>query len=365
MTQIRHTRILLVEDDPSTIALMREVLSRHPGGCEVDTADSGAAALDKLVGGRYDLMLLDYKLPGMDGLKILSAALETVPGLPILFVTGFGSEKVAAEAIKLGACDYLVKGEDYHRNLPGAVAAALERARLKRELEEARQESLYQAQKLSNIGKIVSEVAHDLRNPITIFSTALETIRDSEDKAKAVEKNLDLMLRNVDRARNVINGLLDFSKPKEYRFAPHPAGRVVAELADSVKYKCQKQEVELRVEVPDGLPEVELDEQHFKGALLNLLLNAVEAMPEGGTLSVSAAAEGGRFLVRIADTGVGISAEDQKRLFQRYFTTKKTGTGLGLITANQVILRHHGSLRVQSETGKGAVFTIDLPLGGR
>ncbi|MFA5140223.1 MAG: ATP-binding protein [Elusimicrobiota bacterium] len=220
----------------------------------------------------------------------------------------------------------------------------------------------FQTAKLATLGRILSEVLHDLRNPLSILSTSLETVRDAKDKERALAMTLDLMLRNVERSREIINSLLDFSRLKPFSFKPADLRAVVGELLDHLRLKCEQQHIELGLEAARDLPPVELDVQHVKGALLNLLMNAVEAMPKGGSLTVGLASSDGRVSIRVADTGGGVREADRPRLFERYFTTKPHGTGLGLIMVREVVRQHGGSVEFESVPGKGTAFTVRLPV---
>jgi signal transduction histidine kinase len=361
-------RILLVEGDPDERRMMRDALTAGENPFDVDEAASGLEALEKLrVPPGYDLVVLDCMLPGCDGLDVIDKMRSADLRTPVVLVACADRARIAMQSLGLGISELVLKGVDFMPDLPQIVQGALDKSGTARKAQRAREEREFQAEKLARLGRILSEVLHDLRNPLSIISTSLEAIRDAKDKEKAVGMTLELMLRNIERSRQLINSLLDYSRPKELSLRPADLCAVVAELVEHLRLTCEKQGIALRFDRPAGVPEAELDVQQVKGAVLNLLMNAVQAMPKGGSLTVAVSEDLGQREVRleIADTGVGIKLEDQKHLFERYFTTKPQGTGLGLIMVREVVRQHHGGIRVKSGEGAGTTFTLTFPVAQR
>lgn len=360
-------KILLVEDAPDQRALIQMVFKDADDVYAIDEADSGTAGIEKGKNGNYDIILLDYMLPGCSGMELLKKLRENGNKTPVLFMTAVKNATLTIEAMRLGISDFILKEGAFQLLLPAVVKRILDKIALEKRLKEVEEESRFQAEKLANLGKILSEILHELRNPLSIISTGLEALRDAKDKEKAVKLTLDLMLRNVDRTRHTINDLLDFSRPKKYAFEKADLRSTVEEILKHLKLKCDREHIALSLDSPPGLPPLTMDSQHIKGALLNLLLNAIEAMPYGGKLSVSISELGDKSGLRmdIADSGTGMDEETRRRLFERNFTTKEHGTGLGLIITHQIIEQHQGTIDVDSAPGKGTTFTIQLPFEHR
>ncbi|MFC1679133.1 sensor histidine kinase [Elusimicrobiota bacterium] len=360
-------RILMVEDNADQRNLIRQVFKISSPHFELEEAVTGTEAMVKIMASDYDLILLDHRLPGKTGLEVLENIRKEGSQTPVIMMTADTNARTTVEAMRLGISDFILKEGPFQMNLPAAVQRVFEKIDMKKALKKAQAESQFQSAKLANLGKILSEVLHEVRNPLSIISTSLESLRDAKDKEKALDRVLDLMLRNVDRARQLINSLLDFSRPTEYKYQKADLLAIVSELVGHLRLKCDRQKISLDVDSTPGLPKVWADVQHIKGSFLNLFINAVEAMPDGGTLSVALSDEPAKESVRveISDTGVGIRPEDRKHLFERYFTTKDSGTGLGLIITNEVLTRHKGSIQVNSAPGKGTTFTILLPVNHR
>lgn len=360
----RAKRILLVEDAPDQRALIQLVFKDADGAYEVDECESGTEALAKAAKSRYDIILLDYMLPGCSGMDVLKTLRRDGNATPVLFMTALKNATLTIEAMRQGISDFILKEGAFQLLLPEVVKKLLEKIDLERRLAEAEEERRFQSAKLASLGKLLSEILHELRNPLSIIATGLESLRDAKDKERAVALTLDLMLRNVERTRQVVSGLLDFTRPKPYDFKPADLRAIVSEMAGHLKLKCERQRIALSVEGAASLPPVTLDAQHLKGALLNLMMNAIEAMPAGGTLTLRLGASDGHARVEVCDTGEGISPENECRLFERHFTTKENGTGLGLIITHDIVEKHRGRLEVLSEPGQGTSFAIVLPLDG-
>jgi signal transduction histidine kinase len=137
---------------------------------------------------------------------------------------------------------------------------------------------------------------------------------------------------------------------------------VLNEVATLVEGEAHQSKVQIRVVAPLTLPALKADHEYFRQTLLNLILNALQAMPQGGTLTLEAKTSNGNFLIAVTDTGTGITAENQRRIFEPYFTTKTKGTGLGLAISRRIIEAHGGTITVFSEAGQGCRFTISLPI---
>jgi signal transduction histidine kinase len=178
------------------------------------------------------------------------------------------------------------------------------------------------------------------------------------------------MQREVQRLEHILDEFLSYARRAAVNRRPEDLARLVRELLEFVEPEDQRARIRHHVDLPFGLPLVLVDEAQIKQAFLNLLVNARQAMPDGGELVVQAARDGTRVAVTITDTGTGMTEDKLARCFDEYWSDKKGGTGLGLSTAKRIIEEHGGSIGVLSEPGRGTSFTVDLPLaveltGGR
>jgi two-component system, NtrC family, sensor kinase len=233
---------------------------------------------------------------------------------------------------------------------------------------EEHQEELVQSGKLASIGTLTSGVAHELNNPLNNISMIAQTYLHLYDSLGDKER-LDFMSQidaQCERARDIVVNLLDFSRVRPRTFAVADIGRVVKESLKLVENQLAMNNIECVLKMPEGLPSVHVNANRIKQVLINVLTNAIQAMPKGGRLTVEVALAGDLHHVNVAitDTGVGIPPEVLPRIFDPFFTTNQVGqgTGLGLSVSYGIIKRHGGTLSVRSEPGKGSTFTVALPV---
>ena len=213
-------------------------------------------------------------------------------------------------------------------------------------------------------------MAHEINNPLTGVYTYIRLmerkIAQGQHEAADVDKYrgyLDTMRREVERTTAIVQNLLDFTRPKEPARKLMSLLKVVEESLSLVRNKLSLNNVEVVNRMPP-LPDIMADPAHMKQVFINLLINACEAMEEGGTLAIGGSLdESGRtVMVEVRDTGVGIVAEDLARIFDPFFSTKKKGTGLGLSVVHGIVSRHNGSVAIESEPGSGTLIRITLPI---
>jgi signal transduction histidine kinase len=207
---------------------------------------------------------------------------------------------------------------------------------------------------------------HEIKNHLGTLSLNLQLLAEDLDTAETPRERRALarvgkLSAECRKLVDLSNDFLRFARPREPRLSPTSLDEVVTRLIDFLGPTAKQQNVELNWFPAADLPPVPLDADLFEQALLNLMLNAEQAMPEGGTLTLIGRAEGARVVLEVIDTGIGIPADELPKVFRPFHTTKPDGSGLGLATARKVIEAHGGSIGVQSEPGRGTKFTIVLP----
>lgn len=228
------------------------------------------------------------------------------------------------------------------------------------------------AEKLAAVGRLAAGVVHEINNPLATISACAEALESRVDegvfgKSSDVEdlrEYLGLIHSEAFRCKSITNGLLDFSRVRTGNRHEVDLGEVIRSSANLVSHQKRGDNIEIVIEVEDPLPAVKADEGQIQQAIIALATNAIDAMPDGGTLTFKANADGRRLLIEVRDTGVGIKTEDVSRIFEPFFTTKEVGkgTGLGLSVCYGIITDHGGRLNVRSNPGKGTTFSIFLPL---
>jgi two-component system, NtrC family, sensor kinase len=230
------------------------------------------------------------------------------------------------------------------------------------------QAQLVQSEKLASIGEMAAAVAHGLRNPLASLRAAAQMVRRHPDSASSRE-HLDAIVEEVDRLDRRISHLLSFSRPAPYHPMPERLERLVENLLPAFAEPMRERSVELQVDLPPGLPEVRVDPMQLEQALLELVSNALDAMPAGGRLRLGAQArnggpEGNEVVMEISDTGPGIPAHVLPSVCEPFFTTRQEGTGLGLAIAKRYVEQNGGRLEIDSTPGSGTTVRVRLPAGG-
>jgi signal transduction histidine kinase len=221
---------------------------------------------------------------------------------------------------------------------------------------------------MASLGVMASGIAHELRNPMAIASAAAQLLRDRPDDAALRAEALEKIYRSTMRASGIIESLLKFARPVDGPPAPVDINDLLRETCALMNEQMTAHHVTVKTQLIAGLPAVEADGRLLQQVFTNLMLNAQQAMPDGGTLSVTTATdERGRIVIRFADTGIGINPDHLPKVFDPFFTTRPTGQGigLGLAISYQIIERHHGTIELASSRGKGTTATIRLDAAPR
>jgi two-component system NtrC family sensor kinase len=254
--------------------------------------------------------------------------------------------------------------------MAASVAVAVDNANLYTELAEFADElersqaKLVQAEKMAAIGRLAASLAHEINNPLQAIHNSLHlTLHEGLGEERRKEY-LGMAQGEVERLINIVQRMLDFYRPSRGAVEPADVNQVVESVLTLIQKRLQHGDVEVHAELTEGLPAVPIVSDQISQVILNLLINAVEAMPAGGSLRLKTelSDDGGQVLFRVRDTGPGMSAEQVNRLFEPFYTTKPNGTGLGMAISYGIIERHGGTIDVSSEPGEGTTFVVTLPV---
>jgi two-component system NtrC family sensor kinase len=227
---------------------------------------------------------------------------------------------------------------------------------------------------LAVLGEISAVMAHEIRNPLAGIEAGIQHLLTKFGEGDEKHEAMERILGESERVNRIIEDILLTSRPPQLNLAPCDISEVIEEVISRWGGRASEQGVEIRKYYATELPLVRGDRMRLHQALSNLIVNGIEAMPDGGELSIAvtgpgqgsvAGGDGGYLEVEIRDTGVGIREEDLERIFQPFYTTKPRGTGLGLSIARPIINEHGGRIEVKSGVGKGTRFIVRLPLARR
>lgn len=228
-----------------------------------------------------------------------------------------------------------------------------------------RQRAILNAARLVTMGNMMTEITHDLKKPLTNVRGGLQILRDKWDDLPDKEQILASLEQEAMRLSDMVKELLDFSNPRKYERQPKDLAELVRRALKLVEGDLAKKKVKLELSLPENLPRVLANENEIVELVLNMVLNALESIPEGKKISLSLNPVdcGAQKYVRLTvlDEGAGIAPENLSRIFERYFTTKESGTGLGLAIVDRIVKSHGGKIDVDSALGVGTTFKIDFP----
>lgn len=229
---------------------------------------------------------------------------------------------------------------------------------------QASKDELIRSEKLAYTGRIAASIAHEIRNPLTNVAMSVQQFNKAVKPQDHNNKHIEIMERNIERINYLITELLNCARPPKLNMQPYNIHRVLKDVLDSVKAKMEAQKIKVIKSFTPRLHKINIDKEHMERAFLNITLNAIEAMPKGGELSIITELNGNLFMAKIQDTGKGIPEKDIIRIFDPFFSNKRDGVGLGLTVCYGIIVSHGGTIEVESQLKKGSTFTISLPIAG-
>ena len=354
-------RILLVEDSPEDAELLSDQLLEAGLQASFERVDNEVEMRRVLADWAPDIVLSDLSMPGFSGYQALQILREVHPRVPFIFVSGTMGEETAVEALHKGANDYIIKHQP--ARLPSAAARAIREARSDVERQRVEDE-LMRAQRLESLALLAAGLSHDLRNILQPLLIVPDLIRDRSEDPKII-RLADVIAECGRRGHEMVESMLSF-----VRGSRQPSERIVLQrLFQAVGMLLKSslpRNVELHLEVADDRMAIEANYTELQQVLLNLALNAIQAMPEGGRLTLVAERgdgdAGGQVRIRVSDEGLGMDQATLDRLFSPFFTTKANGTGLGLVSCHRIIDSIGGQIKVNSVLGEGTCFDLLLPL---
>ncbi|GAG54831.1 unnamed protein product, partial [marine sediment metagenome] len=208
---------------------------------------------------------------------------------------------------------------------------------------------------------------HEIKNPLASIGIHLRLIKKEMDgkdiiKTKRVSEFLSIIKEEVERLNRIVVDFLFAVRPMNAELEYDNLNRVVRELLEFLKFELETEGIKVELELSEHIPRIRLDEKYMKHALLNIIKNAISAMPEGGVLKIETQLQGRELLLKLTDTGVGIPEKNIGKIFEPYFTTKDFGSGLGLTLVYKIVKEHLGEISVTSKEGEGATFILSFPI---
>jgi two-component system cell cycle sensor histidine kinase/response regulator CckA len=374
-------RLLQLEDDPVDAELITTTLVEGNIPCQSQLVDTRQAFVAALKEGRMDLILADYSIPGFDGMTALTLARQHCPDVPFLFVSATIGEELAIDAMHQGATDYVLK-QRLGRLVPSVQRALRElddRAERKRAEEALRQseKQFLQSQKMEAVGRLAGGIAHDFNNLLTVIVGYSQVLSTELGPQHPLRGKVDETLKAGERAATLIRQLLTFSR-KQYLDPKILSLNTAVTSLESLLRRLISEDIHLVSTLDPTNGRLRADQAQLEQVLVNLVVNARDAMPKGGTLTIETAQveltrspvyhlnplpPGPYVRLSVSDTGCGMDRQTKSHIFEPFFTTKGEGkgSGLGLSTVFGIVTQCGGAIDVTSRVGHGTRFDLYFP----
>ncbi|MFH1903936.1 MAG: ATP-binding protein [bacterium] len=227
---------------------------------------------------------------------------------------------------------------------------------------QASKDELIRSERLAFTGRIAANIAHEIRNPLTNVAMAVQQLRKAIKTEDPMSKNMDIIKRNTERINYLITELLNCARPPKLNIQPCNIHKVLEDILESNKTKITSKRIKIIKRFTSDTFIIKIDKEQMQRAFLNIIINAIEAMPKRGKLTIITEFKGNLFEVKIQDTGKGIPEEDIIRIFDPFFSSKSGGVGLGLTICYGIIVSHGGTIEVESKPKEGSIFMVSLPV---
>jgi DNA-binding NtrC family response regulator len=396
LESLEKCNILVIDDDEIICKLLKKTLTDE--GYRVETAGDGYEALKKIKEGSFDIMLVDLIMEGMAGLEGLRAVREIDPEIMAIIITAHPSIETVVNSIREGAYDYIIKPIDPDEVL-ASVRRGWEKQRLKiqnkqllnrlqlanNELRESyntlkkTRDQLIEAEKLRALGQMASGVAHEFNNLLAVVLGNIQLLKmelsghEGKEESELIHQTME-MLDTIEKAASdgteVVRRVQEYARIRKDKF--HTPVNLNDMVENSVKFlkprwkdEADKKKITINLKTYlSDIPPILGNESELRQVMINLMINSIDAMPEGGDITIRTGRDGEDVKVTIEDTGIGISKENSAKVFDPFFSTKDfKGTGLGLSVAYGIVKRHDGKIALESVPGKGTTFILTFPAG--
>ncbi len=384
--------ILLIEDNPGDVRLLKEYLSEVKRTTfNVKTTGSLTDGIEMITSNRFDAILLDLSLPDCTGIDTLLNILKRAKQEAVIVLTGLKDEDVAVEAVRQGAQDYIMKDQLDHSLLARSIYYSVERKQaelriiqLNQNLEKRVHErtvelqdatnKLIKREKLAILGRLTATVSHELRNPLSVIRISVYYLQkhfnEIDDK---LSKHLNRIKNQIDTCDSIVEELLEYTRGKHSEAIPDNMLFLLEDVLDQIEENLPYKQVCIHRKLPLTLPVVCFDNQKIQRVIINLVNNAIQAVSAQQPLLgdkkkfkpeviVSASTIDKGICIVVDDNGTGMDQETLDRAFEPLFTTNARGTGLGLAVVKKIIEEHDGSISLSSKLGIGTKISFIIPI---
>jgi two-component system, NtrC family, sensor histidine kinase HydH len=355
-----QSKILVVDDNAQLVENLKEILA--DAGYTVASSGTCSDGLAQAQSG-FDVALIDLKLPDGDGTALAASLKEQHADSAVVLMTGFATIETAAASVRAGAFAYLVK-PCATPSLLLTIEQALRHVLLQKEKRSLSSRAQI-AEKLAAVGTLTAGLSHEIRNPLNAAGLQLSVLERRLERLPADLRGpclepLVLVKDEIRRLDHILEDFLQFARPRELKAQPVDLVQLATRVLDLLQTDADERSIKLERKL-NTVPPVAGDEGRLRQVIMNLALNAMEALEGAGRISISTAVRASEVELALEDSGPGIAPEIRERIFEPFFTTKASGSGLGLPIVHAIVTQHGGSLSIADSSLGGVRFVVRLP----
>jgi signal transduction histidine kinase len=363
--------ILVIDDELGPRESLRMLFKDDYHVITVENGDEGIAALKE---NNPDVVILDLKMPGKNGIETFEDIRDIDEKVPVIILTGYGDMDAAKKAIHLGALEFINKPFDI-KEMRSIVREACEKISIEKRserliyqlntLNNSLKERMEQLENMATIGQFSAEVIHEINNMLTVIYGYAQILMSEIDKGSLQNGNkkyISIIENEIKRCRNITKSVIELARTKMDKKDVN-INSIIDKIVELFENSNIAKEVRFITEYDRSLPDIKADPNQIHQAIINVVLNSIQAIDSDGQIVIKTSINGTSLSVSIKDNGRGMTEETISRITEPYFTNnKKDGTGLGLSITNRVVKNHNGRIEIRSELSKGTEFIIYLPL---
>jgi len=356
-----NSSILVIDDDPAVCNFITTLMTKY--GYTVVAYKNSKEAFDNLQEKKIDVVLTDIVMPFVSGTEILGKIRNTNPEVPVILMTGYSDFDTAVDAIKKGVFDLIIKPFK-----PEQIIHSVEKALNYKRLTEMEKDYKHLLEEFNKeIENLISErtmnlmtlaMADRVRNPATVIGYIGKKMLERKDISKEFRENLINIIDETKKLQNIVSDFHNILKSRESKFSYEDINEVIKSVLPAI----EKKDMELIVNLSEQPLKINMQKSLLKVAISLLIRNSVEALPENGRISIETYQDKDNVVLKISDSGHGMTQEVIDKIFEPFFSTKKYGFGMGLPLVKQVVSEHLGEIKVESEVNKGTTFHLLFPI---
>lgn len=359
--------ILVIDDELGPREALRFIFKDR---YNVITADSGIKGIEVIKNRRVDIIILDLKMPGMNGIETLAEIRKYDENVPVIILTGYGDMETARKAMHYGAIEFISKPFEIIE-IEEAVKNGIKRGKAKYEIEKLKKELNSLKEKLSKrfeeienlamVGEMSAEIVHEINNLLTIIYGYTQLLMQEINQQSITSKYANIIEKEIRKCKNITQNILELTKNK-IEIEDVNLNELISNLVEFLQESKIAQNIEFSLKLTEEPIIIKCNFNHLHQAILNILINSVQSIKTSGSITIETKKEKDSVIIDIKDTGCGIPQEIIEKVKDPFFTTKEKGTGLGLHLTTKIVNKYGGTFDIKSKVGEGSEFIIKLPL---